>query len=61
MHFKATLEVTQRRSWQERLLFIRAEDIIAAMDITKKIRGAKLKRLEPISFKAYMAGVAAKQ
>ena len=60
MHFKATLEVTSRKSWYERLLYIRSEDIIGAMDITKKIRGARLKKLEPISYKAYMIGVAAK-
>ena len=60
MHFKATLEVSSRKSWHERLLFIRSEDIIGAMDITRKIRGAKLKKLEPISYKTYMEGVAKK-
>tara|TARA_B110000196_G_C20723933_1_gene465480 strand:+ start:161 stop:346 length:186 start_codon:yes stop_codon:yes gene_type:complete len=55
--FKAVLEVKTRKSWHERILYIRAEDAIGAYTITRKIRGAALKVLKPISYEDYMNGV----
>jgi len=55
--FRAVLEVRTRKSWHERILFIRAEDAIAAYGISRKIRGAALKVLKPISYEDYMNGV----
>ena len=55
--FRAVLEVKTRKSWHERILFIRAEDAIGAYTITRKIRGAALKVLKPITYEDYMEGV----
>tara|TARA_Y100001963_G_scaffold73956_1_gene102838 strand:+ start:2683 stop:2811 length:129 start_codon:yes stop_codon:yes gene_type:complete len=41
-------------------MFIRSEDIIGAMTITKKVRGSSLKLLTTITYDEYMKGVKAK-
>ena len=58
-HFRIYLETGKKRS-NGREMFVRASDILGAMDISKKIRGSTLKSIEPISFEAYMKGVAKK-
>ena len=55
--FKAVLEVKTRKSWHERILYIRAEDAMGAYTITRKIRGAALKVIKPITYEDYMNGV----
>ena len=58
--FKAPINVRTRKSWYERVMFIRSEDIIGAMTITKKVRGSSLKLLTTITYDEYMKGVKAK-
>lgn len=55
-HFRIYLETGKKRS-NEREMFVRAPDILAAMDISKKIRGSTLKSIIPITFDQYMTGV----
>lgn len=58
--FKATINVKTRKSWYERIMFIRSEDIIGAMVVTKKVRGSSLNLLKTITYEEYMKGVKSK-
>lgn len=58
-YFRISLETGKKQNL-ERILFVRASNIIAAMDISKKIRGSTLKSIAPISFENYMKGVSKK-
>ena len=58
--FKATINVKTRKSWYERVMFIRSEDIIGAMVVTKKVKGSSLQFLKTITYEEYMKGVKAK-
>lgn len=55
-HFRIYLETGKKRS-NGREMFVRAPDILAAMDISKKVRGSTLKSIIPITFDEYMKGV----
>ncbi len=59
MHFRVTLSVGKKGS-QSRVLHVRANDILDAMTIGKKIRGGRLSTIETITYKEYMKGVHAK-
>ena len=56
MQFKIKLE-TGKKGSESRNLFVRADSIIGAMDISNKVRGSKLKEITPITYEEYMAGV----
>lgn len=56
MHFKVQLELGKKGSIG-RTLYVRADNIMDAMTIGKKIRGGKTKSIIPISYKEYMKGV----
>ena len=55
-HFKVELSVGKKGSIS-RVLHVRAEDIIGAMDIGRKVRYSKIMKVEPITYKEYMIGV----
>jgi len=59
MHFRVSLTLGKKGS-QSRVLHVRANDIIDAMVIGKKIRGGRINTIEAISYEAYMKGVHAK-
>ena len=56
MHFRLVISIGKKGS-QSRVLHVRAQDIIDAMTIGKKIRGGSIKTVEIISYKEYMKGV----
>lgn len=58
-HFKISLETGKNLS-ESRILFVRANDIIDALNISKKIRDSHLSYLIPISYEDYMKGVSKK-
>ena len=58
-HFKIELSVGKKGS-NSRVLHVRAEDIIGAMDIGRKVRYSKIMKVEPITYKEYMKGVHSK-
>ena len=55
-HFKIVLETGKKRS-SGRILYVRAGDIMDALTISKKIRGANLVQILPINYEEYMKGV----
>ncbi len=55
-HFRIYLETGKKRS-NGREMHVKAPDIIAAMDISKKIRGSTLKSIVPETYEEYMKGV----
>jgi hypothetical protein len=55
-HFKVNLSIGKKGSIS-RVLHVRAEDAIGAMDIGRKIRYGKVLKVEPITYKEYMIGV----
>jgi glutamine amidotransferase PdxT len=56
--FKANVIVGKRKKNQrERIMFIRAPDILAAYDITKKVRPIRLNYVTEISKTEYLEGV----
>tara|TARA_Y100000310_G_scaffold255532_1_gene263001 strand:- start:37 stop:246 length:210 start_codon:yes stop_codon:yes gene_type:complete len=59
MHFRVSLTVGKKGS-QSRVLHVRANDIMDAMTIGKKIRGGRINHIESISYEDYMKGVHAK-
>ena len=59
MHFRVSLTVGKKGS-QSRVLHVRANDIMDAMTIGKKIRGGRINLIESISYEDYMKGVHAK-
>ena len=59
MHFRLSLTLGKKGS-QSRVLHVRANDIMDAMTIGKKIRGGRIKTVETISYEDYMKGVHAK-
>lgn len=58
-HFKISIETGKKLSIG-RIIYVRSPDIIAALDISKKFRGASLKSIVPITFEEYMNGVSKK-
>lgn len=58
-HFKIELSIGKKRS-SSRVLHVRADDIIGAMDIGRKVRYSSIVRVDPISYKEYMQGVHSK-
>jgi hypothetical protein len=58
-HFKIELSIGKKGS-NSRVLHVRTDDIIGAMDIGRKIRYSKIIQIKPISFKEYMKGVHSK-
>ena len=59
MHFRVSLTLGKKGS-QTRVLHVRANDIMDAMTIGKKIRGGRINTVETISYEDYMKGVHAK-
>ena len=55
-HFKIQLETGKKKS-SGRTLYVRANDIMDALTISKKIRGANMISINPITYKEYMSGV----
>lgn len=55
-HFKIVLETGKKRS-SGRTMYVRAEDIMDALTISKKIRNSSLASISPITFEHYMEGV----
>jgi|TARA_Y100000034_G_C6608189_1_gene264795 hypothetical protein len=58
-HFRVVVELGKKRS-QSRVLYVRADNIIDAMIVGKKVRGGKPISVSPITYKEYMRGVHAK-
>lgn len=58
-YYKIILETGKKRS-DEKILFVQVPHIVAAMEISRKIRDADCKSITPISEAAYYAGVAKK-
>jgi len=55
-YYKISLEVGKKGSLS-RVMFVKRENIIDALDVSKKIRGGQLKSINTISEKEYFAGV----
>jgi|APSaa5957512535_1039671.scaffolds.fasta_scaffold32217_4 hypothetical protein len=55
-HYKIILETGKKRS-DSRILYVRSQDIVGALNISKKIRDSSLIRIDPITYQAYMKGV----
>lgn len=58
-HFKISLETGKKLS-ESRILYVRTESIIDALNISKKIRDSHLQEIKPISYEDYMKGVSKK-
>ena len=58
-HFKISLETGKNLS-ESRVLFVRTDDIIGALNISKKIRDSHLSNIIPVSYEDYMKGVSKK-
>jgi hypothetical protein len=55
--FKANVMVGTKRL-RERILWIRQDDIIEALAVTRKVKARKLNYIKEVSNKEYLAGVA---
>ena len=55
-YYKISLEIGKKRSLS-RVIFVKRESIVDALDVSKKIRGGQLKSINTISEKEYFAGV----
>ncbi|MBC8436841.1 hypothetical protein H8D85_00805 [bacterium] len=58
-HFRVVVEHGKKKS-QSRVMYVRADDIIAAMTIGKKVKGGNPVNISPITYKEYMQGVSSK-
>jgi len=55
-YYRISLEVGKKKSLS-RVMFVKRESIIDALDVSKKIRGGDLKSINTISEKEYFEGV----
>jgi len=58
-HFRISLETGKKLS-ESRILYVRGNDIIDALNISKKIRDSHLSTIIPVSYEDYMKGVSKK-
>ncbi|MBC8408600.1 MAG: hypothetical protein H8E12_07770 [Rhodobacteraceae bacterium] len=58
-HFRVVVELGKKRS-ESRVLYVRADNIIDAMTVGRKLRGGNPITAHPISYKDYMSGVSKK-
>lgn len=57
-HYKANVIVEKRRNKPfERILYLRQDNIIEALNITKKVKAKKLNYIIPITREEYYEGV----
>ena len=60
MHYRATLDIINRKGKiiGERIIFVRADNIMGVLDVVRKIRGAKLQQTYAIPLNIYQKEVA---
>lgn len=59
MHFKANLEIYNKKDKliNERNIFVRSDNITGVLDVIRKIRGAKWRKIDTIDLNEYLLGI----
>lgn len=57
-NYKANVSVKKGKKEEERVLYIRSNDIIDALKVTRKVKATKVYYITPITHEQYTKGVA---